>query len=943
MSESGVATTNLPLVDALDEVIGNVVIGMVKKTARITTSALAIQIGGGGGGGGSFAAVPTIADLLLLSGAASNNDTVIVLGRNSVGDGGGGTFRWNAASTAISDNGTIFGTGTGRWYRLIDGDWSTAWFGIPADGETDVTAELNAAMAVLSARGGGTLNLIDPTTLAPFYINSTWRGASNVRMRGGCNEFLLGENARGFAQGEIVTEGSGHIGATINATDTVIQLASGASNDYLNYTDGDYLIIRGQNDKTGEAIKIHNCRVTNVDSVNNRITVTPAVPSQFLISWPGSDWGGEGGTDYTLIVRVVKTDLTADGVIGEYTLNVDNGGLFEVNEVVCKEDAILGSDISGTSNNQFRMQTNKIIAIDGNDLTFQQPIAHAFETAYGACVQKMTPIVNFIAEGIIVRFDEESADNNKYTFATKYAIRCGFVSCEVLGVLGGLGPRSHCFRLGEGSWDCYTDLCKAIRPMRYGSGQGYGFTVYAGASNCRHMRWYAEGCRHSTLAFSGACYNRFENGTSVDCRGTDLDVHGAEESFNVWLNNTIIPGPSTTEEGPGGFDVKAAIKHGNPTHRRGGRGNVFKGTVILGQYIGFIVHIHPGSDAVVEGTIANEGATLGFCNLQCEDEDTSLKILNTTLRNNIFKHGDVFLKTDGGDANRCIDGLTIDDNTATELGGSEAPIDLKWCNKVRGRNNRIQSAAVGTIKMLRITDSLDVVLRDFELEGGDTGVYMSNSPSAILSGFDFRAINSRRIFDIAGTGNSGTVIDDYEAYGFDPDFGNGATSGVIFRPRRKQTANAVSAASRPTTVAGSSHAISMATYASTAPASTIGVEILAVAIKAMIPRGRMRVEATIPMLNVTGADTTAVMTLWRDQGSTKTLIGGGAVRLHDGATFGAPLPVECVFAHTATDLGTAFNVTARLMLTDAGATLSFNDRFNAAMNTPSIFVEELAA
>lgn len=896
-----------------------------------------------GPGGGGLVGYATIADMVAIASPAGG-DAIIVLGYTVAGDGGGGLFRFNASSTATVDNGTIFGSGTGRWFRVDRDkpDWSTAWFGIRA-GSTDMATKINAAMAALSARGGGTLNLIDPTTLAPFYINSTWRGASNVTLRGGCNELLYGPNARGFAQGEIVVTGSGKIGANIAANDTIIQLATGVGNNYLSYTVGDYLIIRGENDATGEAINIHNCRVTNVDSVNNRITVTPAVEDAYLISWPGSAWSGIGGVDYTLIVKIIKSNLTVDGVVGAYTLTVGNGALFSVNEVVCIEDTKLGKDVSGTSKNQFRMQTNKIVAIATNVLTFQNPIAHAFQTSYGACVQKITPIENFFGEDVIVRFDEESADNNKYAFATKYAIHCGFIRCGVLGELGGLGARSHSFRLGEGSWECYTDLCRAVRPMRYGSGQGYGFTVYAGASNCSHKRWYAEGCRHSTLAFSGACYNKFELGVSADCRGTDLDVHGAEESFNEWLNNTIIPGPSTTEEGPGGFDIKAAIKHGNPTHRVGGQGNVFKGTVVLGKYPGYIVHCHPGTGAVIEGTVANDGATLGFGYIQYLSSDATLKIRNTTIRGNTFKKGDVFLKTDGHGTDHCVDGLILDDNTAIDLGGSESPIDLKGCINVRGRNNRIVSAAVSTIKMLRITDCPSAILRDFELEGGDTGVYMADSPNCIISGFDFVDIDSRRIFDIASTGNAGTIIDDYEVFGFDPDFGNGATSGVIFRPRRRQRAKALSGVARPYTIAGATFAINPASYTTTTPAATVGDEIMTVAIKPLIPRGEIKVTAVIPMLNTTGADTTAVMTLWRDQGSTKTLIGVSTHRLITGAAAGSAMHVEFTFAHTATDLGTAFNITARLMLTDAGATLSLNDHFSTGINVPSILAEELAA
>ena len=52
-----------------------------------------------------------------------------VLGYYTPGDGGGGEFYWNATSAEMANNGTIFGTGTGRWKRLYNEPVNVKWFG----------------------------------------------------------------------------------------------------------------------------------------------------------------------------------------------------------------------------------------------------------------------------------------------------------------------------------------------------------------------------------------------------------------------------------------------------------------------------------------------------------------------------------------------------------------------------------------------------------------------------------------------------------------------------------------------------------------------------------------------------------------------------------------------------------------------------------------------
>ena len=71
------------------------------------------------------------------------NTSTNVLGYYSEGDGGGGTFFWDAASTDADNGGTVIaatGVTTGRWKRVYDkGILNVKWFGAKGDNSTDDT------------------------------------------------------------------------------------------------------------------------------------------------------------------------------------------------------------------------------------------------------------------------------------------------------------------------------------------------------------------------------------------------------------------------------------------------------------------------------------------------------------------------------------------------------------------------------------------------------------------------------------------------------------------------------------------------------------------------------------------------------------------------------------------------------------------------------------
>lgn len=83
-----------------------------------------------------------------------------VLGYYAAGDGGGGLFYWDSASTATDNGGTIIrpdavlAANPGRLLRMYSGAINIRWFGAVGDGVADDTAEIQAAINATPAAGG---------------------------------------------------------------------------------------------------------------------------------------------------------------------------------------------------------------------------------------------------------------------------------------------------------------------------------------------------------------------------------------------------------------------------------------------------------------------------------------------------------------------------------------------------------------------------------------------------------------------------------------------------------------------------------------------------------------------------------------------------------------------------------------------------------------------
>lgn len=137
----------------------------------------------------------TYAELTAITAANRFDEMLVyVAGRAAQGDGADGWWRFDSASSATANAGTILApdAGTGRWIRQFeDGRYNVRWFGAKGDNATDDDAAVAATIAAITTSGlypGGVLYFprghyrLATTITLPDYVTMEGDGQTATRL-----------------------------------------------------------------------------------------------------------------------------------------------------------------------------------------------------------------------------------------------------------------------------------------------------------------------------------------------------------------------------------------------------------------------------------------------------------------------------------------------------------------------------------------------------------------------------------------------------------------------------------------------------------------------------------------------------------------------------------------------------------------------------------------
>ena len=160
--------------------------------------------------------VLTYAALTAIPTQSRHDDMLVyVSSRATDGDGGEGYWRFDAASSATANGGTILApnVGSGRWFRQYSDAVHVQWFGAIGNGVADDTAAIQAAIDYVETLNGGRVLL----NWGTFSITST------LNINSGMGVQLIGQGSDGI-----------HDGGTGAAAATTIAWAGAAGGTMLN-------------------------------------------------------------------------------------------------------------------------------------------------------------------------------------------------------------------------------------------------------------------------------------------------------------------------------------------------------------------------------------------------------------------------------------------------------------------------------------------------------------------------------------------------------------------------------------------------------------------------------------------------------------------------------------------------------------------------------------
>lgn len=151
---------------------------------------------GGGSGGVVFKNIDALKSNVEF---LEDGKVVDVSGYYAVGDGGGGQFYWDEASTETDNGGTIIKVTSvvlGRWIRVYDENISVRFFGAKGDGTTDDSDAIHSALDFVKSVGATLFVPVGEFRVTKGYTNSEAYKFIKIKGQGSNRENIIGASGQ---------------------------------------------------------------------------------------------------------------------------------------------------------------------------------------------------------------------------------------------------------------------------------------------------------------------------------------------------------------------------------------------------------------------------------------------------------------------------------------------------------------------------------------------------------------------------------------------------------------------------------------------------------------------------------------------------------------------------------------------------------------------------
>lgn len=641
--------------------------------------------------------------------------------------------------------------------------------GLAADGHRDDGPTIQATLDRLDTSGSHSYEVVvEGRAGSTVYINSTVQiSTSRVTLRFG-SPVAFGPGGRVRIFGELEET------PATNKPTLLADAAAGSTsitvNDVTPFSVGDYIVIRGEHDASGNTLQ----RMYNVITGITGSVLSLAIPldDTYLMSYPLSAYPD----DATRVTKTTSSMLSVAASRGDRVVTVVSTASFVVGDWVQVLDDTNTHDSDGSvqaTDYVHREMTQVAEILSGTQLRLAGALHHSYDLAQNARVAKVLPVYRSHIRDAVVSWSAMSAVNS--AFEIQYGVGCTIRDCVAAGGASG-SWLNQAFRQTS-SWGCTVQDCTAYGPQDTSSGRGYGATLY-GATRCTVRGFRAMSLRHSVLFFNGACGNLVSGCLSQDVRISDYDLHGAECRDNLITGCIAVGGDSLPTDQPSGVR-KAACKAGNPSHIEGDHWNTFSDMLIVNY--GYNLGGGSALDVVAESsnTVFRNSrvinAAMGVTVVAATN--TTLVASNTRVVDCEFEDVPTVLNVDGG-ASTIAQGFAFE---GCRIVRPTNTLQIQNAQRVTIRGCTWIDPALGTSTYaITATSVTGLAVRGNDMSGTGRGIKLGSCASARVTGNTWHDLTGDgTVYEDQG-GNNGALVRGNELYGYAPSWrtsGTGPSAG----------------------------------------------------------------------------------------------------------------------------------------------------------------------